>query len=39
LPKILTNREKGGYKKNPRRVYGADYEAKIDAAAAVEMTA
>jgi len=39
LPKILTNSEKGGYKKNPRRVYGADYEAKIDAAAAVEMTA
>jgi len=39
-PKIKTNSEKGGYRKNPRRrLYGPDYEAKIDAAPAVEMTA
>ena len=25
LPKIKTNSDKGGYKKNPRRVYGPDY--------------
>ena len=24
-PKIMTNSDKGGYKKNPRRVYGPDY--------------
>jgi hypothetical protein len=39
LPKIMTNSDKGGYKKNPRRVYGPDYVQKSDGAPAVEMTA
>jgi hypothetical protein len=39
LPKILTNSDKGGYKKNPRRVYGPDHSSKIAPAPAVEMTA
>jgi transposase len=39
LPKIMTNSDKGGYKKNPRRVYGPDYVPKSDGAPAVEMTA
>jgi transposase len=38
-PKIQTNSEKIGYKKNPRQVYGPDYKTEIEAAAAVEMTA
>jgi transposase len=38
-PKIKTNSEKIGYKKNPRQLYGANYKAKIAAAPAVEMTA
>ncbi len=38
-PKIQTNSDKGGYKKNPRRVYGPDYSPKVAAAPAVEMTA
>ena len=38
-PKIKTNSEKGGYKKNPRQLYGPDYKAKDEAAPAVEMTA
>jgi hypothetical protein len=36
--KIQTNSEKGGYKKNPRRIYGPDYIPKSVAAPAVEMT-
>jgi hypothetical protein len=39
LPKIMTNSDKGGYKKNPRRIYGPDYVPKSDGAPAVEMTA
>lgn len=39
LPEIITNSDKIGYKKNPRRVYGPDYTEKIKAAPAVEMTA
>ena len=38
-PKVKTNSEKGGYKKNPRQLYGPNYKAKIAAAPAVEMTA
>jgi hypothetical protein len=38
-PTIQTNSEKIGYKKNPRRVYGPDYSAKVAPAPAVEMTA
>ena len=38
-PKIQTNSEKIGYKKNPRQVYGPDYKTDIAAAPAVEMTA
>ena len=38
-PKIMTNSDKGGYKKNPRRVYGPEYSQKVAAAPAVEMTA
>ena len=38
-PKVKTNSEKAGYKKNPRQLYGPDYKAKIAAAPAVEMTA
>ena len=38
-PKIKTNSEKIGYKKNPRQLYGANYKAKLAAAPAVEMTA
>ncbi len=37
-PKVQTNSEKGGYKKNPRQLYGADYKAKVRTAPAVEMT-
>ena len=37
-PKIKTNSEKGGYKKNPRQLYGPDYKAKDEATPAVEMT-
>jgi hypothetical protein len=37
-PKIQTNSEKIGYKKNPRQTYGVDYKAKVEAAPAVEMT-
>jgi len=36
--KVMTNSEKVGYKKQPRRVYGASFEAIIPAPAAVEMT-
>ncbi len=39
LPKIMTNSDKGGYKKNPRRVYGPDYVPKSAGEPAVEMTA
>ena len=35
--KVLTNSEKTGYKKRPRRTYGPDYEQNKSAAAAVEM--
>ncbi len=38
-PKIKTNSEKTGYKKNPRQLYGPNYKAKIAAALAVEMAA
>ena len=38
VPKVMTNSAKGGYKKNPRRLYGPDYKPKIAAAPAVEMT-
>ena len=38
-PKIQTNSENIGYKKNPRRVYGPNYSAKVAPAPAVEMTA
>ena len=37
LPKIQTNSEKNGYKKNPRRVYGPDYVPKPEVAPAVEI--
>jgi transposase len=37
-PKVKTNSEKTGYKKDPRRVYGPDYEPKSAKADAVEMT-
>ncbi len=37
-PKIQTNSDKGGYKKNARRVYEPDYK-EIVTAPAVEMTA
>jgi hypothetical protein len=37
-PAILTNSDKGGYKKRPRQVYGPDYKEGI-ATPAVEMTA
>ncbi len=36
--KIMNNSEKTGYKKNPRRVYGPDFEPKSAKADAVEMT-
>jgi hypothetical protein len=39
VPKVMTNSAKGGYKKNPRRLYGPDYKPKIAAAPAVEMMA
>ncbi len=38
-PKVQTNSEKGGYKKNPRQLYGPDYKPKGAGAPAVEMTA
>jgi transposase len=38
-PKIMTNSDKGGYKKRPRQIYGQDYKEEISAAPAVEMTA
>lgn len=37
-PKVMTNSEKTGYKKSPRRIYGPDFESETPAAAAVEMT-
>jgi len=37
-PKVKTNSEKTGYKKDPRRVYGPDFEPKSPKADAVEMT-
>jgi hypothetical protein len=36
--KVMTNSEKLGYKKSPRRVYGPDFEPKTRSAAAMEMT-
>ena len=36
-PKVKTNSEKTGYKKNPRRIYGPDYEPKSAKVDAVEM--
>ena len=36
--KVKTNSEKGGYKKNPRRIYGPDFEPKSAKGDAVEMT-
>jgi hypothetical protein len=39
VPKVMTNSAKGGYKHNPRQLYGPDYKPKIAAAPAVEMTA
>ncbi len=38
-PKIQTNSEKIGYKKNPRQLYGEKYKPKSAPAPAVEMTA
>lgn len=38
MPTVMTNSEKGGYKKRPRQVYGPDYK-ELAAAPAVEMTA
>jgi hypothetical protein len=38
LPTIMTNSDKGGYKKRPRQLYGPDYQEKIVSPAAVEMT-
>ena len=38
-PKVQTNSEKGGYKKNPRQLYGPNYKPKSTPAPAVEMTA
>jgi len=38
-PKVQTNSEKIGYKKNPRQLYGPNYKPKNAAAPAVEMTA
>jgi len=35
VPKVMTNSAKGGYKKNPRRLYGPDYKPKIAAAPAM----
>jgi len=37
-PKIQTNSEKIGSRKNPRQIYGENYKAKVEAAPAVEMT-
>lgn len=37
-PKVQTNSEKGGYKKNPRQLHGPNYKPKSVAAPAVEMT-
>jgi len=37
VTKVMNNREKTGYKKSPRRVYGPDFEPKTSVAAAVEM--
>ena len=36
-PKVKTNSEKTGYMKDPRRVYGPDYEPKSAKVDAVEM--
>ena len=36
-PKVMTNSEKTGYKKDPRRVYGPDFEPKSVNVDAVEM--
>src|ERR1700712_1245430 len=38
-PKVQTNSEKLGYKKNPRQLYGPNYKPKTAVAPAVEMTA
>jgi hypothetical protein len=35
-PKVQTNSEKEGYKKNPRQLYGPNYKAKSMPAPAVE---
>jgi hypothetical protein len=35
--KVMTNSEKTGYKKNPRRIYGSGFQPKPRSAAAVEM--
>jgi len=37
-PKVQTNSEKGGYKKDPRRIYGPDYKPKTRKSIEVEMT-
>ena len=36
-PKVQTNSDKCGYKKDPRRIYGPDYKPKTQKAVAVEM--
>ena len=36
--RVMTNREKTGYKENPRAIYGPDYIEKTCSRAAVEMT-
>ena len=38
-PKVKTNSEKTGYKKNPRQLYGPNYKVKMAPAPAVETTA
>ncbi len=38
MPTVMTNSEKGGYKKRPRQVYGPDYKPELAAPEAVEMT-
>ncbi|MEO6804308.1 MAG: hypothetical protein ABI197_13800 [Granulicella sp.] len=38
LPKVMTNSNKGGYKKRPRPIYGPYYIEKIAAPPAVAMT-
>ena len=36
--KVMTNSEKTGYKKNPRTIYGPDFDEITRSRAAVEMT-